>query len=120
MIKALIRPRMESDLLAIIRCLQARAGVHTASVDSDVQPARTNTQPRTVQAEIEAIRPTLVNERGMRCVGDRCSALSGELGVKTSCEAYDVRPQVCRNCEAGDPECNLARAKFGFPALVAG
>ena len=29
-------------------------GVHTASVDSDVQPARTNTQPGAVQANIEA------------------------------------------------------------------
>jgi Fe-S-cluster containining protein len=69
--------------------------------------------------EIVAIRAALVGERGMRCVGDRCSALAGEVGVKTSCEVYDVRPHVCRSCEAGDPECNMARAKFGFPALAA-
>jgi hypothetical protein len=33
---------------------QARAEVHDAPVDSDVQPARTNTQPGAVQPEIEA------------------------------------------------------------------
>jgi len=71
------------------------------------------------ESEISAIRAALVDERGMRCVGDRCSALEGEVGVKTSCKVYDVRPQVCRSCAAGDPECNLARAKFGLPALAA-
>ena len=71
------------------------------------------------ESEILAIRPALAGERGMRCVGDRCSALSGEVGVKTACEVYDVRPHVCRSCEAGDPECNMARAKFGFAAIAA-
>ena len=71
------------------------------------------------EAEILAISPALVSTRGMRCNGDRCSALDGEVGVKTACTVYEVRPHVCRSCEAGDPECNMARAKFGFPALSA-
>jgi Fe-S-cluster containining protein len=70
------------------------------------------------ETEILAIRAALTGERGMRCIGDRCSALSGEVGVKTACTVYEVRPHVCRSCEAGDPECNMARAKFGFPALA--
>ena len=27
----------------------------------------------------------------MRCVGDRCSALAGEIGVATACRVYAVR-----------------------------
>ncbi len=70
------------------------------------------------ETEILAIKAAFVGERGMRCIGDRCSALKGDVGVETACAVYDVRPHVCRSCEAGDPECNIARAKFGFPALA--
>ena len=37
--------------------------------------------------ELAAIPETLVNERqsGMRCEGDRCSALQGEIGKMTAC-----------------------------------
>jgi Fe-S-cluster containining protein len=49
---------------------------------------------------------------GMRCTGDRCSALIGEIGVSTSCAVYDVRPDVCRACEPGDDACVTARLRF--------
>lgn len=51
---------------------------------------------------------------GMRCEGDRCCALSGEVGVETACGIYAVRPEVCRACLPGDPECLTARAQFGL------
>lgn len=50
----------------------------------------------------------------MRCHGDRCAALAGEIGVSTACTVYDVRPQVCRACLPGDDACRLARARFGL------
>ena len=54
----------------------------------------------------------------MRCEGDRCAALAGKVGVATACSIYAVRPDVCRACQPGDPECNMARARYGFPALT--
>jgi len=59
------------------------------------------------------------NLSGMRCEGDRCSALAGEVGGATSCTAYDARPHVCRACEPGDEACGMARARFGLSALAA-
>lgn len=54
---------------------------------------------------------------GMRCSGDRCAALGGEIGRATSCTIYEARPQVCRDCEPGDPECLLARDRFGLDPI---
>lgn len=54
---------------------------------------------------------------GMRCDGDRCSALFGKIGEHVACTIYDVRPDVCRACVIGDEACGMARAKFGF-ALI--
>jgi Fe-S-cluster containining protein len=53
---------------------------------------------------------------GMRCDGVRCSALTGELGKHVACGVYEVRPEVCRSCMPGDPECLMARAEHGMPA----
>ena len=63
-----------------------------------------------------------VNARGsgMRCDGDRCTALKGKVGDATSCTIYEVRPDVCRTCEPGDAECAMARRKWGLPVLASG
>jgi len=70
-------------------------------------------------AALALIPDNFVNERqsGMRCDGDRCSALSGRIGVATSCTIYAVRPEVCRTCVPGDVECNMARRRHGLSAL---
>ena len=70
-------------------------------------------------AALDLIPKALVNARssGMRCEGDRCAALSGKVGVATSCTIHAVRPEVCRTCMPGDVECTMARRKFGLPAL---
>jgi uncharacterized protein len=70
-------------------------------------------------AALDLIPEKFVNEKlsGMRCDGERCSALSGKVGVATSCGIYTVRPEVCRTCMPGDPECNMARRSHGLPAL---
>ena len=51
-------------------------------------------------AQLDLIPEKFVNERlsGMRCDGDRCSALSGRIGIATACSIYAMRPEVCRTC----------------------
>src|ERR1700716_3409774 len=70
-------------------------------------------------AALDLIPPKFVNERlsGMRCDGERCSALTGKIGVATACGIYAVRPEVCRTCMPGDGECAMARRKFGLPRI---
>ena len=69
---------------------------------------------------LDRIPAMYVNARlsGMRCEGNRCSALSGDVGMATSCLVYEVRPEVCRTCLPGDVECNMARRKHQLPAIV--
>ena len=69
---------------------------------------------------LELIPPKLINARGsgMRCEGDRCTALQGDIGSAVACTIYAVRPEVCRTCQPGDAECTMARRKFGLPALA--
>jgi Fe-S-cluster containining protein len=71
------------------------------------------------EAALDLIPENFVNEKlsGMRCDGDRCSALSGKIGTATACGIYAVRPEVCRTCMPGDAECGMARRRHGLPAL---
>jgi Fe-S-cluster containining protein len=70
-------------------------------------------------AALDLIPAQFVNERlsGMRCDGERCSALTGKVGVATACGIYAVRPEVCRTCMPGDAECAMARRRFGLPLI---
>lgn len=65
---------------------------------------------------LDRIPPQFVSadQRGMRCDGGRCSALSGQVGVGTACTIYEVRPDVCRACSPGDDACETARWAFGM------
>lgn len=54
----------------------------------------------------------------MGSTGERCLGLAGDVGVATSCTIYDVRPHVCRVCQPGDAECNIARASYGLAAIA--
>lgn len=58
------------------------------------------------------------DESGMRCDGARCCALVGEVGVSTRCGIYALRPHVCHACLPGDPECQVARARFGMEPVA--
>ena len=74
-------------------------------------------------AALALIPPAYVDDpRGrMRCAGDRCTALTGDVGVGVSCVVYAVRPLVCRECQPGDPECQMARRRHGLaPVILAG
>jgi len=50
----------------------------------------------------------------MRCSGDRCSALLGEVGVSTVCAIYTLRPDVCRAYSPGNYSCEMARQRFNL------
>ena len=71
-------------------------------------------------AALDLIPEKFVNDRlsGMRCDGDRCSALSGKVGMATACGIYAVRPEVCRTCMPGDAECDMARRRHGLAVLA--
>lgn len=53
---------------------------------------------------------TKINAQGERV----CVALSGKLGKKVACTVYDERPILCRQFEAGSPECLQARRAVGM------
>lgn len=50
----------------------------------------------------------------MRSIGDRCAALTGEVGRHVACAVYEDRPNVCRDCQPGDDACREARAAYGL------
>ncbi len=73
------------------------------------------------ESQLARIPETLVaaDGSGMRCEGDRCSALSGVVGEQTACTIYALRPDVCRACLPGDPECLMAREAWFKDATIA-
>jgi len=50
----------------------------------------------------------------MRCDGNRCTALVGDVGIATACAIYSIRPDVCKACEPGDDACLMARRRFNL------
>lgn len=72
------------------------------------------------EAALAALAPIYVDEaRGaMRCEGNRCAALEGQVGVATSCKVYPARPDVCRECLPGDGACAVARRGAGLSPLA--
>lgn len=52
----------------------------------------------------------------MLCFGDRCSALTGEIGSRAECGVYAHRPLVCREFQAGSDDCIMVRRSFDLPA----
>ena len=43
-----------------------------------------------------------------------CVNLHGTIGVEVSCSAYEVRPQCCRDFEAGSDRCHEFRRMYGL------
>ena len=67
-------------------------------------------------AVLDRIPRVFVDDRRgrMRCDGDRCAALVGDVGRSTSCAVYALRPDVCRACIPGDDACEMARRRFNL------
>lgn len=82
----------------------------------DPEWPRFSTEP---DEQLDHIPPALVDDGlgRMRWAGDRCAALSGLVGTHVACTIYDLRPEVCRACQPGDDECNLARTKWGMEPI---
>jgi len=68
------------------------------------------------ETALEQLPPEFVNEGqgGMRCDGNRCTALVGDVGVSTACAVYALRPDVCKACLPGDEACQMARRRFNL------
>jgi Fe-S-cluster containining protein len=68
------------------------------------------------EASLDLIPPVYVDDAkgGMRCSGNRCAALIGDVGIATSCAVYAVRPDVCKACLPGDDACQMARQRFNL------
>jgi len=66
------------------------------------------------EADLDRLPRAFVDDKqgSMRCHGDRCTALVGEVGVSTSCAVYTIRPDVCKACLPGDDACQMARRRF--------
>ena len=52
--------------------------------------------------------------RRVACVGERCAALRGTLGVSVACALYDIRPRACRNFTPGGLGCRMVRKRLGL------
>lgn len=48
----------------------------------------------------------------------RCVMLSGEIGQQVSCTMYEQRSSSCKEVQAGDAQCNKARAAHGLIPLI--
>jgi hypothetical protein len=48
----------------------------------------------------------------MKCIGDRCVALVGEIGRKVGCSVYKSRPAVCKAFQPGTDACAEVRRWF--------
>ncbi|HEY2530454.1 MAG TPA: YkgJ family cysteine cluster protein [Xanthobacteraceae bacterium] len=72
------------------------------------------------EADLARIPLAFVDDgRGrMRCSGDRCAALVGQVGISTTCAIYSDRPQVCKACVPGDDACQTARRSFNLQGQV--
>ncbi len=64
----------------------------------------------------KGIPPHMIEDGRMRCEGDRCVALDGEIGVKVACTVYPDRPLVCSEFAAGSEDCHMVRRHFGLEA----
>ena len=53
---------------------------------------------------------TRINREGHRV----CRALGGKIGRRVECSIYESRPSLCRQFEAGSPECLQARQAVGI------
>ncbi len=54
---------------------------------------------------------------GTKCNGEGirvCAALTGRVGKQVACAIYEERPKLCRQFEAGSPECHQARRAAGI------
>jgi Fe-S-cluster containining protein len=71
-------------------------------------------------ADLDRIPAEFIDQRQgrIRCDGDRCAALAGEVGIATSCRIYSVRPDVCRACAPGDDACRMARQRFRLQPML--
>ena len=68
----------------------------------------------------EALTPVMACMKGTHSKAPHCTALSGKIGQQVTCLVYEHRPSPCRELQAGDDKCRLARQRHGLPPLPHG
>lgn len=66
----------------------------------------------------EPVTPVYSCMAGTNQPQPRCIALEGEIGVEVSCSVYAARSSSCKEVQAGDAQCNKARAAHNMIPLI--
>lgn len=102
-------PCNECGLCCVTDMLFGRGGfVMLSDADYDRLPQKYRLKVVT-ESELNTDR---LGVRGTPTVGYRCVALRGTPNVKTSCDIYDNRPDLCRDFERGSKDCRKERARW--------
>lgn len=67
---------------------------------------------------VEPLNATLSCMAGTNQAQPRCVALEGEIGQQVSCGIYQHRSSTCKEVQAGDEQCQKARAGLGLIPLI--
>lgn len=88
------------------------------AADFSIRPAFTYNSPLQFRLlpDWQAIQP--MSERHSSRTNPRCAVLRGTVGGETPCGAYGRRLAPCRELQAGDEKCLMARARHGLPPVV--
>ena len=65
----------------------------------------------------EQVNPWFSCMAGTNDARPHCIALSGNVGQSVGCTVYEMRPEPCREVQAGDEQCAKARARHGMTPL---
>lgn len=87
-------------------CARFRVSFYWAEADARGLPATL----------VEPIGPWYACMAGTNTAAPRCQALAGDVGEQVHCTVYAQRPATCRELQAGDDQCRLARRHYGLPS----
>ena len=67
---------------------------------------------------LEPLTPVYSCMKGTNQKNPRCVALEGEVGKRVSCSIYENRSSSCKEVQAGDEQCEKARAAHKLIPLI--
>jgi uncharacterized protein len=67
---------------------------------------------------VESLTSVYSCMKGTNQKNPRCVALEGEVGKGVSCSIYENRSSSCKEVQAGDEQCEKARAAHGLIPLI--
>ena len=67
---------------------------------------------------VAPLTPVYSCMQGTNQKNPRCVALDGEIGKSVGCSIYPLRSSSCKEVQAGDSQCNKARAAHNLIPLI--